>query len=436
MEADVFPKVNEIYLEYCLLASDQIIRLLRSTPCFGSIQVLHLSGNQLDVLFEPKADPPLVLSNLKSLVLDNNLFTDLTVMSSVLGVAPNLRSVSLQANQISQVGSTLLRSNTTFKQLSVLNLADNMISSYQFLDDLARILPNLDSLRVSGNPIYQQFDVNDARASDKSFYLTLARLPTLKTLNHGTITARDRQEGELYYLAIAENDFKQDLGSSKDRDVLIAKLQRSYPSYEVLCEKYSRSPLYSQTGDASQLPSIADSVQKQYPAGSLGARLVKATFYLAPTKLTTTERAQVTLDLPNSIAVTQVTSQLMRQAKFRGHLKPMQFRLIYETNELDPVDSTAESTTRSATYGKNLSAEEKAMVWKEWGDWDADAVQEDTDAMANGVEHVSSDGQFYIKDGRKWKRREVEIPLSLKRPWGDWLDDALEVTIRIEPWTR
>lgn len=443
MPTNTFARLKELYLEYCLVATQQVVQVLQCPPLCQRLEQLHLSGNQLETLFEPIPTPPLLMPNLRSLILDNNLFSDLGMIAPVIAIAPNLKHLSLQANRIDQVGPASKKQISTFSKLNSLNLADNLIDSYSFLDKVANIIPSLESLRISGNAVYQQQAIHDTRASDKSFYLTLARLPLLKMLNHGPIIARDRQEGELYYLSVAENDFKRDMSSAHNHDALVVELRQSFPRYDTLCEKYSRVPVYSQDSNANapDRPQKKHMPELQYPAGSLGARLVKATFYLkAAADSKVYSPAKVIAELPNSITVMQMTSYLLRQPEFGDRVRPMRFRLVHETKELDPVDSTAESSTRSTTYGRNLSAEEKAAIWKEWGEWDADdpsrsAAEDTTYGGAHDSKQLTTDGEFYVKDGRRWKRREVDIPLSLKRPWGDWLDDAKEVTIRIEAFT-
>ena len=113
--------------------------------------------------------------------------------------------------------------------------------------------------------------------------------------------------------------------------------------------------------------------------------------------------------------------------------------------------------------GHKLSQQEKETIWKEWGDWDADAVieevhareingrgsgdgdgdgdgaEEDGDASAKD-EHWTKDG-YLMRDGKKWKHREIEILHSVRRPWGDWIDiksggPEREVRVRIEPFER
>ena len=442
-----------LHLDECFLSPGQLSLLLHESSGFPGLEELHLSGNQLTTLLESESHHQPQIKNLKSLVLENNLFENLECITEAAKLFPNLESISLQANQISSIGMTLTKSQQRFQQIVALNLSSNKIDSYTFLDELPACFPNLSSLRVTSNPLFAQTTAtNYPRASDKSYYLSLARIPTLKTLNYATITPRDRDEGEIYYLSVAEKEFQALFRIGKDRGSLAKEARKLYPRYETLCEKHSRDSIVQQLLEPrddkdGQRRHLMETAESTYPAGSLGARLVQATFYIPGKEVSDPPLANAICQLPSSLASTRLMSLLLRHSSFEGHLRPLQFKLWYESKELDPVDTTAESTTRSAVYGKDLTFEQKRAIWQEWGDWDADAIVEEalrkqesssndspgTPASKEKEEHWTEDGKFLIREGRRWKRREVEIPQALKRPWGDWIDDAKEVTIRIEP---
>lgn len=324
---------------------------------------------------------------------------------------------------------------------------------------IPRLFPNLLSLQITQNPLFQQDTVatsDNSRTSDKSFYLTLARLPTVEILNYTKITARDRQEGELYYLSIAEKDLKQFLSSGVMTNDMAEQANQAHPLYQTLTNKHGRESVIDRSlskvngdGDVSATNDASSISESLFPPGSLGSRLVKATFYVPQAASqpkqgshSRSDNAKATMTLPSTLPVKQVMAMLLRRPEFSGCLRPLQFNLIFESKELDPVDTTTESSTRSATYGKKLTAEQKQTLWKEWGDWDADTLVEqalqlaqngDASKMAPEEDHWTEDGKFCIRNGRKWKRREVDIPHSLKRAWGDWIDDTREVTVRLEP---
>lgn len=455
-----FTNLRELHLEDCLLDPNSITCILSDASKFSSLADLRLSGNALQDFSLPTAVGTPRLDSIKSLSLERNRFEDLDCIAHISRIFSNLASLSLQANRISQVGRNLSKSlDHSFQQIEALNLAGNQIASYEFLNTIPHLFPNLSSLQISQNPLFQQDQAatsDSARTSDKSFYLTLARLPTLETLNYTKITARDRQEGELYYLSIAEKELRQFLSSGVTIKDLAEQANRIHPLYQTLTEKHGRDSVIDSAlskvngaGDASMTNGTSSRSESLYPPGSLGSRLVKATFYVSQAAAQPKQNgnshgdvAKATMTLPSTLPVKQVMAMLLRRSEFSGYLRPLQFNLIFESKELDPVDTTTESSTRSATYGKKLTAEQKQTLWKEWGDWDADTLVEqalqlaqngDSTIVAPDEDHWTEDGRFCIRNGRKWKRREVDIPHSLKRAWGDWLDDTREVTVRLEP---
>lgn len=445
----MFSSLIQLSLESCLVRPNQLFELLHDDKRFASLRQLQLSDNNLT---EVHTDigmglPRLVSVNL--LDISNNKFRNLSCFASFTAIFPALTSISLQANCIKSIGD-LPKDMCIFPQIHTLNLSQNSISSFTFIDELPKHFPNLKSLHITQNPFFTTDHATasaDPKATDKKYYLTLARLASLQSLNYTKISARDREEGEIYYLSVADDAIKGYVESAKDRKTAIEQAKISFPRYEDLARKYGNNSLAEKflsdkTADVEKSPRTASEIA--YPAGSLGARIVTATFYMADTN----PNVSATIKLPSTVPATRVMALLTQHISFKDCIRPLRFRLIYESNELDPVDTTTDSTTRSATYGRKLTLEQKRALWQEWGDWDADAMlrispsedarspsSEDHQSHDEG-EHWIEEGKICIKDGRRFKHREVEIPPALKRPWGDWLDDSKEVRIRIEPYKR
>jgi hypothetical protein len=371
-------------------------------------------------------------------MLDNNLFTSLAFLPNAMHGFPNLKVLSLQGNQISSIG--LLsplgsdREAISFPQLGSLNLSHNLIANYSFIDALPQLFPGLTSLRVSNNPFFSSgtnthppaYDEIPHKAipasstasapphrmpasprtsrSDAPYSLTLARIPTLLSLNHSTITPRDREEGEIYYIAIAERELSAAIAETPvySREGHVSDVKRQYPRYEELCRKYERESVFDKQRSASnEVPA-----QTSYTPGTLGIRLVKTRFYIpqkdegsrATSSVIPTTFSRL---IPRTISVYTLKALLARTFS----LPALQFRLIYESPELDPV---------VAPRGGNDRAN-----WDTWGDWDLDHALKDPDAVE--------------KQGKKWKKREVEI-LDGTREWGFYIEDGMaDATIRIEP---
>jgi len=447
-----------------LITASDILKFLKS---FTSLETLNISGNQIDTFLSLVNNQEHISTaqslSLKSLYLDNNNFVDLDCIIPIVQAFPKIGTLSLEANCIAELGSQISTFKQTFPQLNTLSIPDNQISSFQFLDAFPILFPSLTSLRVTGNPFYT-IDTNNPnpKASDKLYYLGLARIPTLKRLNYGLVSDREREEGEIYYLSVAGKEIQDLFTSTSSQSVgtitLVERAKRLHPRYQYLCQKYARDSVIDQLLCSQTSTTALSTLTPQqiiYPSGSLGARLVTATFYISESLVSPS--LTVTEQLPLTLPISYLMAHLHQNPTFAPYLKPLQFNLIYESTELDPVDTTAESSTRSTMYahGHKLSKEEKESLWREWGDWDADAVVEEARARdmngetANGItdgdanakdEHWTEDG-FLMRDGRKWKHREVKILHSVKRPWGDWIDiknggPEREVRVRIEPFER
>lgn len=424
---------------------------------FPVLKVISLSGNRLSRLqTSSQYQLNLQLPSVTTLILDNNLFTSLAFLSDVLSAFPGLKVLSLESNQISSIGLSSDEGSDeptgSFPQLESLNLSHNLIKDYSFVDDLRRLFPRLTSLRVSNNPFFTSLanihppnheELLPSRATgsstpssgllaplsapprvsrtDAAYSLTLARIPTLLTLNHSTITSRDREEGEIYYTSLAERELSAALisipSSTRSRDSEINELKKLYPRYEELCRKYDRDSVFDTQGASSSQPTSKDNdPHRNYAPGTLGARLIKAAFYIAPSAIPTGaastqtaisatselpggEPAAFSRFIPRTISVYSLKALIARTFD----LPALKFRLIYESQELDPLVTP---------HGSNENA-----TWEAWGDWDLDRPPRE------GAE----------KEGERWKKREVEI-VDGTREWGFYVEDGVaDVKIRIEP---
>lgn len=421
--------ITELHMNECLLQPQEIIALLSldDRPVFPNLNTLWLSQNELHT-FDTAASE--TFPSVTNIVLENNHFSALASLAALFRHFPNVTSLSLQGNRIFTAGTPQGASALT-TTLTSLNLASNAIDSFGLVDSLPTIFPALRSLRISKNPLYDSLAAQAAaistsgRPSDSPFYLTLARLPTLTTLNYTTISPRDREEGEIYYLFIIEKDIRAKLAAAPDVQApeFLSHLQPQYPLYTRLCAKYDRPNILHASSPAAVLEA---SKTPKFAAGntsSLAGRLVRATFYLAGTDKVL-ERP-----LPRTTPVYTLKSLLARHFG----LPPLQFGLVYESAELDPVQVT---TTK--LYGG--SKEE----WESWGHWDVDvpepggeqsrAQETKTTQRASEEEEEHWVNGELLKGGTRWRRREVPV-LDGMREWGDYLDGGVvDVRLRVEPW--
>ena len=269
---------------------------------------------------------------------------------------------------------------------------------------LAHVFPGLSSLRVSGNPLYNQPPASSTVTNmperpmtvDEAYMLTLSRLSQLKTLNYSTITQKDRINGELYYLGLIRTEISLYSSSAEER------ILRDHPRYRELCEIYEVADLKRKTSDDDSAVNPR----------SLAAQLVSFSFYLkstAPTDANPSSSNEVSdapesstmefrREIPRSFDVYRIKAIVSRYFS----LPALRFRLVWETNEWDPVEQG--------------TAEED--------EWDS----EDEECEQNKRKQASNEGTQ-----PKFVRREEEFPDSTKEI-GFWLnDDIRNVRVRIEP---
>lgn len=215
---------------------------------------------------------------------------------------------------------------------------------------------------------------------DEAYILTLARLPALQVLNYGEVTPQDRHNGELYYLSLVGKELSAAPGSA-EREILA-----KHPRYADLCEKYGE-PVVTRA---------AQSVGTVNPL-SVAAGLVKLVFYLGSSR--NNERRKETTkvkEIPRSFDTYQVKAIVSRLFD----LPPFQFKLVWETDELDPVSHGGIDDD----------------------DWDS---SEDEREEANGTSHSAADDTSFVK-------REVEL-VDSTRDIGVWFyGDMAEASIRVD----
>ncbi|EXJ86213.1 hypothetical protein A1O1_06583 [Capronia coronata CBS 617.96] len=497
-----FTTIEELQLNESLIRPAQVLQILSSagSDAVLSLKTLSLGLNELETFQDiAGSSRSLTYPSVTTVNLDNNKFTNLSSLSTLMSLFPNITTLSLQGNSISHLG--LQPSETTgrhhFEKLETLNLAGNQISDYSFVDALSTLFPNLSSLRISRNPLYDQAvssltDIGyskarpSAPASDsRAYYLTLARIPHLKLLNHTNITPRDREEGEIYYLSVAEREIRQLLSDSRElsegsnpptAEEKVKLARQQHPLYSALCVQHDRDDILehflqqSKRTPGNSAPS-ARSELDSYGPGTLGSRLVDTYFYIhhdsswghedtTDTRMSTSQPpTSFRRYLPSTVSVYRLKSLVAKQF----NLPALQFKLVYESHEYDPVEPISRST------GMDGGKED----WDAWGDWDVDDGNDDHvhpsgshGEFQNGAgNHSAADGKhgghglgshptlgaqtheahtenapmYIIRDGQRFKKRETEI-LDGMRPWGDFLDlDSPDGTrrrdarIRIEP---
>lgn len=332
----------------------------------------------------------------------------------MLSKLPSLTRLILRGNNIdtvfaSQSGDDKDKSTFQFSRtLTYVDVSHNKIDSWQFINDLATAFPGLDSLRISGNPLHDRAVAPTSvtglpekpMTADEAFMLTLARLENLTSLNYSKITQQDRTNGELYYLSL----IVKELSASSTADE--ARILATHPRYSALCEIYG----------ASNITRQSEGVQgTNIMPGSVAARLVTFEFYQTSSALTSDTAANTTSEpaiksclIPKTFDTYRIKGIVSRLFS----LPPLRFRLVWETEEWDPVEEF-----------NILGGEE----------WDSDDEGDHESELGKGdIKNDRSEPMVVKADGSRFIRREVEL-VDSTRQVGFWFDDNIDkVRVRIE----
>ncbi|KAL2814854.1 hypothetical protein BDW59DRAFT_19736 [Aspergillus cavernicola] len=371
--------IEELHLDETLASWEQISEAAAQFP---SLTSLSASANQMCLISTSLS------STINKLALNNNEITSLSSIK-ILTSLENLKHLSLRGNCIDAISEHGSDGSFCFsKNLRSLDISRNKINSWSFINKLSDIFPGLQILRVSGNPLFNQPVAPSAITGmpeksmtvDEAYILTLSRISTLQTLNYSTISAKDRSNAELYYLSLIGKEL------SASPETAESAILAAHPRYDDLCRIHGE-PLIKR---ASKLTGLDAAINPR----SVAARLVRMVFRLSQdesshTKLGPDDSVKIK-EIPRSYDTYQVKAIVSRLFD----LTPFEFRLIWETDELDPVSK------------ENMDIEDE---------WDS----EDDDVPLAGSDE-------------KFVKREVEL-VDTTKDIGFWFQpDLVEARVRVE----
>lgn len=319
-----------------------------------------------------------------TLILEHNEIESLSSVRKLTSL-PKLERLSLRGNRIETITRPGDEEPIRFTNtLESVDLSYNKINSWSFVNKVPLVFPGLQSLRISGNPLYNQPVASttitgipeNPMTVDEAYMLTLARLSSIQVLNYGNITPQDRNNGELYYFSLIGKELSA-FPEDAEKDIL-----DKHPRYRGLCEKYGE-PIIRRTNESSKSGGAVN-------PRSVAARLVKMVFHLS-TPSSTGETTQAK-EVSRSFDTYQVKALVSRLFG----LTPYEFRLTWETDELDPVS-------------KEIVEEEE---------WDSEEEEVDNEDAVAG-------------DDTKFVKREVEL-VDSTRDIGFWMQDVTEARIRVD----
>jgi hypothetical protein len=306
-----FTRVQELEIDDTLLDWASICNF---TLQFTSLKTLSASSNGLD---GHQLQTFLYTPFLTSLALEFNEFTTLAELS-VLAKLPCLKSLLLKGNKIFSYGLPI----PVFQpSLEYVDLSYNQISSWCFVDILSAVFPSMTSLRISQNPLYpsQASLGTNLQDVDASFFITIARISGLRTLNFSNISAQDRTNAEMFYLS----RIGQELASHPENQEG-ARIE-THRRFAELCALYGH-------------PAVIRKTAEETDPDFLEARLIKFTFYLPESRNPSPgeevqKRVEQVIEIPKTFDTYRVKGIVGR----RFHLQPLSLKLIWETDEFDPV---------------------------------------------------------------------------------------------------
>ncbi|KAI0548253.1 Thioesterase/thiol ester dehydrase-isomerase [Xylaria curta] len=370
--------VKGLTLEETLMSWEEIGHVATK---FETLSALSASTNQLCSL--PSISLSSLTSTLSSLNLEFNDFTAIAQLGSIAALTA-LRHLHLKGNNISAIrlAGSVARPPIFSTSLQYLDVSYNQISSWTFVDELPTCFPGLTSLRFAHNPIYERPDpelsTNSKNYTEEAYMFTVGRLANLKALNFGAISAADRQDAEMFYLAHIGKHL------ATVPEIQEAEILQYHKRYAELCDIYG-TPVVNR--------------KKEIDPAFLEARLVTIRFIFHPKGQDALQR---TTKIPKSFDIYAVKGIA---GKLFG-AKPLSLRLIWETGEWDPVAGFDDEVEDSS------------------GDEEEVSVVGRVEAATPG-----DNSQQGGKAG-KWVKREVELPDG-PRQLG-FCVDGLEAKIRIE----
>ncbi|KAI0807698.1 hypothetical protein C8Q74DRAFT_81996 [Fomes fomentarius] len=248
-DATAFLCLEELQLSATLTTWNTFQILLPHMP---ALRIVELGYNRLQVLSSETNLDSRWRKNvtLHSVNFDGNGLDSFADISSAMRNLSGLSRLILTSNHVTQIipppteGSCESAGTTPvspLRELKHLALAFNRISTWYDIDILQRWCPDLESLTLAGNPL-----IDDPRHASYARAFTIAKIPSLTSLDGAAISARERTDSELLYLShISKQTFES---PEAKRD--------AHPQFDALCSKHGVT-------DAQAVPEAQDTLSNR-----------------------------------------------------------------------------------------------------------------------------------------------------------------------------
>lgn len=175
-----FSNIKVLSLSNCRLNLNHLKQILQIFP---SIEILNASKNCLQDI---ESIETLLPSSIRELVLSENSIRYLPVSLPLWDV----QTLNISHNNIE------VTSNVSSDILKSLDISYNFILDWRTIDQLNTDFPELNSLRVNGNPFFENGEDHLAQ-----FYLVIARFNHLSIFNGSLLSKNELEEAKLFFIS-------------------------------------------------------------------------------------------------------------------------------------------------------------------------------------------------------------------------------------------
>jgi hypothetical protein len=147
---------------------------------------LHVAKNDINMIEWPK-ETPNILQKLSVLDLSNNALSSFQQLYSTLTHLPVLERLIINANSLAKLSVSVSAGHPT---IAALSLSDNSVSEWDDVNGLSQLFPQLKDIRLQRNPVVASMTMTEARLS------IIGRLPGLHILNGSVISEKEKTEAE------------------------------------------------------------------------------------------------------------------------------------------------------------------------------------------------------------------------------------------------
>ena len=352
---------------------------------------------------------------LTNLDLSSNKITSLQGLHPVARLS-GLRRLSLRGNPV-----VSLATNYPFVAIIFLDLSSTLLPGFSSLNQLLTAVPLLTSLLTRETPM--SF-LPSARLQ------TIARIPSLRELNHSKIEAAERQNAEIFYLKTITEQLTAAANLTEEH-----RIRNEHPRWADLCGTYGE-PF---------IPAKSKIMDHDADPQTLAARMIEFTFYIQASQQSLSEtfvRAPNESALNDSIEVTRLIPKTVDTYRLKNiissifSIQPIACKLIWETGESD-LANLASDDNDDDDDGWSVSEDDiyrldDCNVGDRYYSQNSAASMDRNLGLFPGIvkPKKSQRGSLEVKYNSKWKRREVELSDGL-REIGYWIEEG-KARIRIE----